>query len=397
MRKQTLYLIAISILLALYVVVQVTRPKAINWNENFQKDSKSPYGCYILYDLLPSAFTRSTITENQQSLYSSLITKNNQKKSLLIITNDFSPDKTDFKALFNFIKAGNQVFIAAALWGKPFSDSTHISTDYQYPTNKNSSLSKYEFTNPHLTSKQLFAYQNIHEAYFSSLDTLKTEVLGRDLDKKINFIRMNIGKGELYLHSVPIVFTNYHILYSNSEYPLLALSYIKYPSIVWDEYYKPERVNRESSSPLRYILSQESFKYAYYTLIITLLLFMIFESKRRQRIMPIIETPRNLTLDFVQTIARLYFNNKNNKDLANKKIAQFYDFIHTNYYLRPDEHDPKFRKQFAGKLNIPLNEVDQIFDMISHLKHQEKVSDNELIKFVALIDQIQYPELANNQ
>jgi hypothetical protein len=390
MRKQTLYFLLLALLLTLYVIVEITRPIPVNWTQNFNNGSKSPYGCYVIYDLLPGIFRGSQISENVQSFYVSPSINDTVRKSLIIVTNDFEPDDADLKALHRFIASGSQVFIVASHWGTKFFAEYAVRTAFHYNmVGMSSQVTKYKFTNIHLSEGREYTYPRANEAYFSRFDSLQAEVLGWDKDRNANFLRMKIGKGQIYLHSVPLVFTNFHLLYTNSEYPVRALSYLQSSTIVWDEYYKPERKVLESRSPIRYILSQQPLRYAYFLLVFAIFLFMVFESKRRQRMMPIVEKPRNSSLEFVQIVASLYYNGKDNKDIAGKKIAQFYDMILSNYYLRPNENDRKFRIQFAGKLNVPLEEVNNVFDTISDLKNKKKITDDELIKLVAMIEALQ--------
>ena len=56
--------------------------------------------------------------------------------------------------------------------------------------------------------------------------------------------------------------------------------------------------------------------------LLSIILFIFFNAKRRQRIIPIIEPLVNSTVDFTKTIGNLYFQQNNNADLINKKIIK---------------------------------------------------------------------------
>jgi len=56
-------------------------------------------------------------------------------------------------------------------------------------------------------------------------------------------------------------------------------------------------------TPLKYILSQESLKWAYYILIVSIIVYIIFQGKRKQRVIPLIPPLKNTTLEFVRIIA----------------------------------------------------------------------------------------------
>ena len=91
---------------------------------------------------------------------------------------------------------------------------------------------------------------------------------------------------------------------------------------------------RESFSALHFILSKRSLRWAFWlTLILLFLLMFLVESKRKQR--PIAEIPalRNASEDFVKTVGRLYFQQKNNQNLAAKMVAAFLENIRSTYNL----------------------------------------------------------------
>jgi len=391
-KKKNILFILLGILLAVYVLAELARPRTIDWSESYSRSHKIPYGCYILKDMLPEILTQSKITENQKSFYTSAISDTLRRNtSLAVITNIFEPDKTDLHALLHFVSNGNNALVSTMSFGKLFADTLKIKTDYNTDGFKLVQRPlKLQFVNPKLKSATDYSFQRIEPIYFSSFDTLHTTVLGWDSAKHVNFIKIDFGKGAFFLSSTPRVFTNYHLLYSNYDYATKSLSYLKNTSFIWDEYYKPNRQTNKSQSPIRYILSQDSLRYAYYLLMATILLFILFESKRRQRIMPVVIPPVNSSMEFVETVGRLYFSRKDNKDLAEKKINHFYDFILTNYYVKPDETDRKFRQQFAEKLTLPIKTVDQLFDSVQHIRTQNGISDEELMSFIKLIDDVQY-------
>src|SRR5579871_5141807 len=83
-------------------------------------------------------------------------------------------------------------------------------------------------------------------------------------------------------------------------------------------------------------------KWAYRIALITVIIFVFFEIKRRQRIIPVIEPLRNSTLDFVRTVGGVYFHQHNNKNIAEKKIQYFFEFIRSHFYLSTVYLDDEF-------------------------------------------------------
>jgi hypothetical protein len=90
------------------------------------------------------------------------------------------------------------------------------------------------------------------------------------------------------------------------------------PNGILDEYYKPNKF-RAAQTPLRYILSVPAYRWAYYVAIFSILIYVVVYARRQQRIIPIIEPFKNLSLEFARTVGTLYYQQKDHRDLAEKK------------------------------------------------------------------------------
>src|SRR5690606_28020185 len=129
-------------------------------------------------------------------------------------------------------------------------------------------------------------------------------------------------KGSFYLSSVPGAFTNYYVLKPRqNRYAAQALSHLPVAPVWWDEYQKQGPVG--DSSVFRVLLCHDALTWAYYIALGALFLFVVFESKRTQRIIPVLEKPRNTTLEFVKVIGNLYYNHRDHRAIAEKKVNYF--------------------------------------------------------------------------
>lgn len=59
-------------------------------------------------------------------------------------------------------------------------------------------------------------------------------------------------------------------------------------------------------------------------------LFMIFTARRRQRVIPIVEKPKNRSLEFIQLIGTLYYQRHDHADLVRKKFRFFAEEVRRN-------------------------------------------------------------------
>ncbi|MBP2834270.1 DUF4350 domain-containing protein, partial [Aquimarina sp. U1-2] len=187
-------------------------------------------------------------------------------------------------------------------------DTLDIDVDFEYNA-KNDSISYLSFKNKNLNTIKID--KNEGDYFFSSFDSINYTILGHSkTDKKrVNFIKVPFGEGNILLHTEPKAFTNYHILKDDRyQYVESALSYLPDDDVYFDSYSKRQTPygDAEQESNLTWFLDQLSFRWAWYTAIIFMILFMIFNAKRRQRIIKIIKPLQNTSLAFVKTISNLY-------------------------------------------------------------------------------------------
>ena len=119
----------ISILTCLFgtlIVLQIIRPKPIDWNLSYMKKDKIPFGTSALYDVLPSVFPGQTIRSENFPLYNSLYGNEYLHTNYIIINQKFTPDKLDTRELLDFVKRGNNAFIAANSFSGKFADTLKL-------------------------------------------------------------------------------------------------------------------------------------------------------------------------------------------------------------------------------------------------------------------------------
>jgi hypothetical protein len=398
------YLIVITTLFVALVAIRHYAPKPIDWSVTYNINGKTPYSCYILNDLFSTIFPKKAIENNYDGFYLALdpgnakhrdrvvvtiqpdtitmIVSDSVKKNIIVVTTHFGPDKYDFDALMKYVANGNDFFVSSTSFGQVFLDSLKIKISSSIiDTSTYSKGSETLFLlNPGLRNDSGYHFtKKMPLVYFSSFDTLNTLKLGTNRNGDVNFVCTKFGLGKIYIHTQPLVFTNYHLLNGNVEYASKVLSYLPVRRTVWDNYYKPDRdVN---TSPMRYILSQPPLQSAYYMLLITLLLYLIVESKRRQRVIPVVKPPENRSLQFVKTIGSLYFKQQNNADLTRKKAIFFKEFLREHYFLSNISATGDCVAMISAKSGVSIDLVRQILDSINYYETAQKVSDISLIGF----------------
>jgi hypothetical protein len=386
MKSLKLYIFFGSLLLILYVVVQLNTPKDVDWTETLISKDKIPFGTYILNNRLKDIFPASTIVPYRQPIYNVIADDSIKASTYIIICPGAEFTKVDFVQLKKYLKQGNDIFIASDNFGKTFEDSLQVENHTYYKLGWASEDVK--FVNPNLDSTKVYKVdKETGNGFFSKFDTLKAQVIGKNINHKVNFIKYNIGKGTLYLSANPKFFGNYSLLNADgAQYAATALSLLK-PThkIILDQYYT--QGDGEVDSPMRLFLKNSSLQWAYYIAIASLLIFVLFEMKRHQRIIPIIEPLENSTLDFVNVVGQVYYEKRNNANIAHKKVLYFLSYLRDEFQVKTNKLDSEFVERLTTKIGLDATFANELTEYLHYIAAQNKVTDHELIELNKLIEQ----------
>lgn len=411
MKKHRLYLLTLSLTILGFILVEIYKPKPIDWTQTYSSKDKIPYGCELLYKLLPEVFRNQKISDRKVPIYGKNASHTKyQNSNYIYVYQYFRVDSVSRAKLLDYVQQGNNAFIAAEdFYG--LNDTLHFETDYLQNFSKDTLTINFE--NLRLKTKNAFRYHHQSvSAYFSlkykkdsstKIVATNATVLGKNQGGKPNFIKIPFGKGSFYLSSVPKAFSNFYLLKdNNADYAFKALSYLPENPIFWDEYVniigfgkanrsilKSKNAKGEDdidTSPFKFIVSQPALKWAYFITLATLLIYLIFEGKRTQRIIPIIEIPKNTSLAFVETIGALYYNQKDHKSISEKKIAYLLAYIRNKFHLKTRVLDQEFREDLSRKSNLAILEINELFDYVDSFEAREKVEEKDLIKLNKYIE-----------
>lgn len=382
------FYIIIGLLLLIYIVLAIYKPKQFNWDITLSKNDKNPYGAYILYSQIKDIFPRSHIINSRLPVYNQLKSNIQDTSAYVLIAPQLNLQKEDVKELLDFISKGNTVFIAAYELGAALTDTLNLATDEMVNASLGKDSDHINFTNPSLATDSGFFFRKFTlNNYFSKIDTGRTLILGLLNKNRPDFIRMSIGRGKLYIHSAPLCFSNYFMLFRhNSRYTADVLAYIPQDikTIYWDEYYSlgPEY----TGSVMSYFLNHLYLRWAWWLALFAMVMYLLFESKRRQRIIPELDPMANTTLDFVKTIGNLYFNAQDNKNIAEKKITYFLEFVRSRLYLPTVNLNEEFSAALARKSRIDVTDISDLIGLINEVEVSSKVSNHLLSQLNNKID-----------
>ncbi len=177
---------------------------------------------------------------------------------------------------------------------------------------------------------------------------------------------------------------------NNYTYTESALSYIDpIGTIYWDTHYKNGKTTY--SSPLYIFLNNRYLKWAYYTLIIGVLLWVLFEGRRKQRAIPVVEPLPNQTLTFTKTIAGMYLDKQDHKSIAAHQINHFYEYIRNRYSLATHSINPEFMNKLALKSENTLDNTRTLINYIVAINTKSSISQEELMQLNKKIEDFKNP------
>jgi len=375
-------------LVGLYMLAEYNRPRIIDWSQTFSNRDKIPYGTFVLYRELPTLFSHVKATELRIPLYDHVNNNDAENELYILIGRSVETSTADEDELYKYIERGNTVFISSSGFSESFEKKFKIETNRYTDFFDDKDSANINLSNPALKAGKDFSLEkNTLDAHFNAIDTIKASVLGVNSYKNINFIRIKIGEGYLYLHTVPVAFTNYFLLKDkNAEYISKVFSYLpaKPSALFWDEYYKLGRSGPRT--PLRVILTKPALKWAWYTALIGMIIFVIFHAKRRQRIIPIITPPANDSKEFVETVSRVYLNQKHHKNIAEKKIVFWLDFIRSRFNISTQQLSDDFCMQLAHKSGASKETIHDITNSILNIRSSRSITATDLLIINQQID-----------
>ena len=294
-------------------------------------------------------------------------------------------DGSSAQELLDFASFGNDIFISSNYFPEKLIDSLGFNTNNDFSLKGNAELS---FTNPTFKRDSISIEKGLSNIYFSRFDTLYTTVLGYQKfndSLRVNYIKTSWGEGYFYLHLQPAAFTNYELLRKyNKKYAAAAMSYLSDDTIFFDS--RSKLRTRLNNSPLRFINSQPPLRWAWYLALITTIVFMIFNAKRRQRIVKVIQPHRNTTVDFTKTIGNLYYETKDHNNLIEKKITYFLEYIRRVYYLDTQILDDKFIKNLSLKSGKHESDIKKLINQIAFLKSKSTCTEDDLLRLNTAIE-----------
>ena len=377
-----IYAVIFIVVMVILALLEVNKKETTDWRKNFDVNEKSPFGLFVFNNEAKNLF-KNNLKKIEQTPYDYYNQHSKKAHNILVIENNI--DQESWKQILDQVSKGSDAMLIVNDIPREISDSIGY---------YDSEISFQEENVLKLTDKQ---YQND----FIKLDKFpsgrgftfikpQVEVLGKTIEKdngdQANFIKVKFGKGNIYVHSEPLFLTNYYLLKpGNIKYTQDVFSYLQDKETLWFV----ESNTKTSRFFMRFILSNPALKYAWWLFLGGLVLFIFFNAKRKQRIVPIIEPLKNTSVDFVKSIGNLYLQEGDFHDMMAKKAQYFLHKIRLDLLIDTQNLDEDFAKKLQLKTGKPIEMIHEAVNLIKKAQDPySNVMKEDLAALNTILDEI---------
>ena len=409
MKASRWFIVFIVAFLLIMFAIEYNLPKKFVWTPTFSHYDEQPLGCALFDSLLSSSLPHG-YSLSKETFYQ-MEEDTVDKMGILVIANTLSMVKADVNALLKMAERGNKIMLVSNNYPKLLEDTLGFYCTYSHFNA--AAFRKYAssifrkdsiyWVADSVYSRQLYrCYPQFCNSSFRRYDSKvirklaekdMTDAIGDALaDSDSVKVYSNYhpllamarpwGEGEIILVSTPLLFTNYGVLdENNANYIFRLLSQMGELPIVRSEGYM-KATAQVQQSPLRYLLAHQPLRWALYLTMITILLFMIFTAKRRQRAIPVVREPANKSLEFTELIGTLYFQKKDHVDLVRKKFAYLAEELRREIQVDIEEvaDDKRSFERIARKTGMDAGEIAKFIHGVRPVLYGGRAIDSEQMK-----------------
>lgn len=354
--------------------------------ETFDHKSTKPFGSFTAKEIIGLQFPTAELkVVNKRFSTIPGLSQDTNTLYFCIARNHYTTED-DAQAMLDYVYAGNTLFLSSGnldtiLLSRVLSEQVKTSNASRYQFYKNTSVTLQAYP---AASHQY--YYKPFQNYFSEIRAENSLPIGFNENQKPNSFVLYWGKGRLILHCEPRALSNYFLLKDNNyQYFNGLLTFINpgIDKIYWDDYFRNHNVRSagdKSFSALDEIRKHPPLAAAMWIFLVLLASYILFNSKRRQRIIPEIRRVRNSSVGFTETIARLYLQQKDNKNIAEKMITYFNEHIRKHYFMNPGLSDEDFISVLSRKSGADLQQTSELFYAMKEIGNSYEVDDQQLLK-----------------
>ncbi len=372
--------LALALLLLLGAQFFMSPPP--NWTPSFSGSDEIPYGADVFYKSLAYLFPGQEVRVNRENFYTALADQPGDK-NLIMLGLKPEMDNREREVLFDWVKRGGMAFIAAGVFDRAMRDSLELGIDIEPLTGDTLETAPADTMN--------LSGVGLAERYFSSFDSGSALVLLKDARGRAIYLKQAHGRGFFYLNLRPFAFVNYNILMRNSlRFVEEAMLQLPPRAVIWDEYHKPLK-KQAVQTPLRYVLEQPALRAAWFTLLALIASFLLLGGRRRQKAIPLIEAPKNESVNYLKTLGRFSVRRTSPLSLIKLKKKLALAWLRQQYGLDARALDKQVAAELARRQILTEKEARQWVMTMSMAGKKRFYQVDELKRMAAIIQKIYRP------
>jgi|GEM_PF-4489495 len=386
--------------LAYSVMRYALQERPQNWKYSFNEYATSPFSTRIFFKQIPHLFPNKKVEKVQPKDFYSLFWTNpeidnlsgdslfnfntedrysaepNQTREFnyISVSNKFESNYIGTSGLISHIFSGGNVQLHAFNFNYMLLERLGVEVEM---------IERHSYSIPNLHSQKVIHWTgdtfnlrstgNDHyfKEFSSHFDTLLVNDSGQ-----VQGIRAKIGYGTISLFSAPQLFTNYDLLYVDQHLAETIVSELPLEDTYWSKNLN-QKDRADKKGLLYFIFSYSTLKWAYFILLFSLLFYFVLNLQRKQRALPIIEAPKNLTLSFLQTMSDLHYAQLDYHSILRKKMNFLRNQIKTDYHLHQKEVDDWYMEQLAQRSKIKEESIKRLFNFYTATIKQKSITKAE--------------------
>ncbi len=373
----------------------------VDWTPSFDSKYKHPLGTYILYNELETLFPGESVVRINSNLTDFFEETYYTNSNFIYINEYMDLDSIQQKKLSEWVTDRSIAFLSYSN-SRIFKDSIQTRNDtfqnhyYNFKEiAKSDTIYQLYLNDDHYFPHQKYSLKGkILQNYFVTYPQNATVLGTIKLDGKEypNFIKIPYGGGWYYLHAEPLCFTNIGLLNDEiSKYTEDVLSFLPSKTIIWNNYRIQSRKYQQRSeggmsSMLSFAWKQKPLQTGLLLFFIAGILYILFNSSRRQKIIPYVAPYKNDLLDYSSSLNKVYKKSKNFKYLIRQKMAYFRNMMRAHYYFTQIDFDDEFAQQLHAKSQVPLSECIYLVNYLHEMNTQGYCTYNQFLKLSDLLD-----------
>ena len=234
-----------------------------------------------------------------------------------------------------------------------------------------------------LCQKSIEYYDKSYKPICVASDTLTTACL-----------REYPNGGKLIVTTMPLVFTNYSVMDSDARILSEYMSSFFKGRKLYRLYEEKDKniMMEEEDGDFKYIMSQPPLKWAFYIILGLLVVYMVFNSRRRMKAIPVHKIDEDTTLQFAKVLGTFYYHQDNHVPFLMKKYDKLKSTLQSRYGWDVEKMEASdlinrlyvitgIKKERIAKLFILIREYGQDAHVISAKK--------DIIEYIEIIKEIE--------